>query len=62
MHKSRVALVGFLVCAAVAPLAAAAQSAKPVTSLESFSAREHRFWATLQNKDIEASRKMVTDE
>lgn len=62
MHKSHVAVVGFLVCAAVAPLAAVAQSAKPVTSLESFSAREHRFWATLQNKDIEGFRKMVTDD
>ena len=62
MHKSCVALVGFLVCAAVAPYAAVAQSAKAVTSLESFSAREHRFWRTFQNKDVNGFRNMVTDD
>jgi len=62
MHKSQIAAVAFLVCAAVTPYAAEVQSAKPVSSLEAFSARENRFWTAFQKKDVEGFRNMVTDD
>lgn len=62
MHNAHIAALGFLLCAVFTPYAAVAQSAKPVTSLESFSAREHRFWTTFQKKDVDGFKKMVTDD
>jgi hypothetical protein len=59
MHKSHIAAVAFLVCAAVTPYAAEVQSAKPVSSLESFSVRENRFWTAFQKKDVDGFRKMT---